>query len=179
MHLPSGTDGAGSTAVVLHGDGFELRGLTDADAPAWLAGEDADTLWAFEMPAAKLADVHRAIREWRHGWEAGGGIRQWGIFTEPEGRLAGGVELRDLGDWAEANLSYVVFAEFRRRGLATGAARLAIEYARGTLSVRAVRLAMLQDNERSRRVAQRLGATLVSTAPSDAGSTFDVFRLVL
>jgi hypothetical protein len=41
-------------------------------------------------------------------WRADGPVRHWAMCDAASGRIAGGVELRDLGG-GEVNLSYVVF----------------------------------------------------------------------
>lgn len=167
-------------APTIEGDGVVLRAIREDDAEAWLAGEDEDALVAFEAPRpARLDDVERAIARWRASWADEGSLRQWAIVAQPEGDLAGGVDLRDLGGWREANLAYVVFPPFRGRGLATAASRAAVRYAAEHLGVRSVRIAVLTDNVRSLHVARRLGASHVGREPSDRGATFEVFRLEL
>jgi RimJ/RimL family protein N-acetyltransferase len=162
----------------LAGDGFTLVGLTDADAEVWLAGEDDVKQRAFEFPrGSTIEDVRRAIADWDAWWRTSGPVRQWGIRTD-DGRLVGGVELRDLGGWTTANLAYEVFPDRRRTGLATSASRLAVRYA-ATLGVRTVRIKVLPWNAASKGVATALGATFVGNESSDAGGTFDVFELAV
>ena len=52
--------------------GVRLRVLELSDAAAWLAGEDEEQLKWFQMPAASLQDVERAIEGWQDGWRDGG-----------------------------------------------------------------------------------------------------------
>ncbi|HMK13264.1 MAG TPA: RNA polymerase sigma factor, partial [Acidimicrobiales bacterium] len=80
-----------AAAPVLTDGRVTLRVLALADAAAWLAGEDDEQLHRFQLPAANLADVERAIRRWQAGWSEGG-LHQWGVWVG--GALAGGVELR-------------------------------------------------------------------------------------
>ena len=162
----------------LTGDGFTLVGLTDDDAARWLAGEDDLKRRAFEFPrGSTIEDVRRAIDAWSASWRDGGSVRQWGIRTD-DGELVGGVELRDLGGWATANLAYEVFPAHRRQGLATRASRLAVGYA-ATLGVRTVRIKALPWNLASKGVAVALGASFVGNEPSDGGDTFDVYELAV
>lgn len=157
-----------------------LEEVEDSDAAAWLAGEDEEQLRAFEWPqGAQLADVQRAIAQWRAGWTTEGALRQWVVRAGDERALAGGLDLRDLGDWRNANLSYVIFPPFRRRRLATGAARLALEWGRVHLGIEHVRVAVLEWNTASKGVATSLGARWVSQESSLAGGTLDVFDLDL
>ena len=111
--------------VVLRGDGIFLRPLRQADATAHHAGEDDAQLRGFEFPGpASLARVEAAIAEWRWSWATSGPVRNFGIWSAATGGLVGNVEVRVL-DGNEVNLSYLVFPEWRRRGVATrgGAAR--------------------------------------------------------
>src|SRR4051812_45033592 len=105
---------------------FVLRRLQPADTDEWLAGEDEEQTKWFESPRSSTReDVERAIVEWM----TNDAIDQWGIEIVETNVLAGGVELRRL-DEDRANLSYVVFPPYRRRGIATRAARSAIERTR-------------------------------------------------
>jgi RimJ/RimL family protein N-acetyltransferase len=125
-------------------DAVVLRVLDITDAAAWQAGEDEEQRRWFQFPApAPLDRVEAAIRSWRASWAVAGPRRHWGIWVAPGDRadpgaeLAGGVEVIDLGD-GRARLSYVVFPDWRRRGIATRAARLATSWALDALPVHAV-----------------------------------------
>jgi RimJ/RimL family protein N-acetyltransferase len=129
--------------------------LSRQHATAWLAGEDAEIIRWFEFPRpSRIQDVEKAIVAWRESWLSDGPVRQWGIWFE--GQLAGGVELRDRGD-RRVNLSYVVFPQFRRQGLAVEAIRQATTWALAHLPVDAVVAVIDVANEASRAVAVRCG----------------------
>ena len=136
---------------------MNLRALELSDAPAWLAGEDAEQLRWFQMPAASLTDVERAIEQWSAGWREDGPVRQWGIWVDEA--LAGGVELRVRED-GRANVSYVVFPAFRRCGHATEAVQLAVAWGVTHLPVDGFVAIVDERNIASRRVAERAGFTL-------------------
>ena len=106
-------------------------------------------------------------------WRSGGPVRHWAVCDTATDRIAGGVEVRDLGD-SEVNLSYVVFPSFRRAGVATQAARVALRYAAELGATTAV-IKVLEGNDASIGVARRLGAVESGTERSDAGGTFIVF----
>ena len=141
-------------APVLTRDGVTLRMLEVHDATAWLAGEDDEQLRWFQMPAAAIDDVVLAIERWRIGWIDNGPLRQWGIWVDRE--LAGGVELR-IRDDGRANLSYVVFPAFRRRGLATAAVELVVEWGLAHLPIRGVVAVIDVENVASRGVVAGAG----------------------
>jgi RimJ/RimL family protein N-acetyltransferase len=88
-----------------------------------------------------------------------------------DGVLVGGCELRLVAP-ARVELSYWTFPAHRRRGLATRALRLLVEWAVGELGVRHVELHVAADNVASRRVAE-------SAAFRQAGTVGDELRYVL
>jgi RimJ/RimL family protein N-acetyltransferase len=132
----------------------KLRPLDVSDAREWLEGEDEEQLRWFEMPAASLQDVERAIERWRTGWRDDGPVRHWGICVDEA--LAGGVELRVRED-GRANVSYFVFPAFRCRGVATEAVRTAIAWGLAHLSVDAFVAVVDEKNTASRRVVTKAG----------------------
>lgn len=164
---------------MLEDEAVVLRPLTLGDVHEWLAGEDDEQIRWFEFPRpASRDDVIAAIERWQESWRSGGPVRHWAVCQRSSNWIAGGVEVRDLGD-GEVNLSYVVFPEFRRTGVAMRAARLALCYAAAELEARVAVIKILKGNIPSIGVAQRLGAVPSGTAPSDADGTFLVFRLAL
>jgi RimJ/RimL family protein N-acetyltransferase len=147
---------------VIEGEGCTLAVLSLDDAPEWQAGEDAEILRWFEFPhPSPMENVVAAITNWRTNWLQDGPMRQWGIWVDD--RLAGGVELQDRGD-RRANLSYVVFPEFRRRGVADEAIRLATSWALCNMPVDAVVAIIDMQNKASRAAAERSGFVLEGLA---------------
>jgi RimJ/RimL family protein N-acetyltransferase len=160
-------------------DVVHLRRLSTHDVDAWLAGEDEEQTKWFEFPGpATRADVERAIVAWQESWASEGPVRHWGVCVRPADELAGGVEVRDLGD-DRVNLSYVIFPPYRRRGLATRASRLALDYAAQVLGASSAVIKILDGNNASLGVARNLGAEMVGHEASDAGGRLIVFRLPL
>lgn len=156
-----------------------LRPLSLDDVDEWMAGEDEEQIRWFEFPGpAPRESVVRAIEAWTASWRTGGPVRQWAVCEAASGRIAGGVDVRDLGH-GEVNLSYIIFPTFRGAGLATRAGKLALRYAADVMGATAAVIKVLEGNAASIAVARRLGAMQVGTAPSDAGGTFMVYRLAL
>src|SRR5712691_5939353 len=104
-----------------------LRPLLMSDAAEHLVGEDDEQRRWFESPRhGRLDDVIAFVQRSQASWRAGGPLRNFAICDAVTNALVGNVELRDRGD-GRANISYVVFPAFRRRGLAARAIRLAAD----------------------------------------------------
>ena len=156
-----------------------LKPLTANDASDWLAGEDEEQIRWFEAPRqAQLADVQRFIESCQESWRDMGNHRHWGIWRIDSDTLLGGVDLRALDNF-EVNLSYVVFPQFRRQGIARRASRLALTYAVSSMGAKAAIIKMLLGNVNSRNLSLGLGSYFVGEEPSDAGEVFQVFRVSL
>jgi RimJ/RimL family protein N-acetyltransferase len=164
--------------IELHGEQITLRPLRVADAVAHHAGEDVEQLRGFEFPGpASLARVEDAIAEWRASWVTGGPVRNFGVWDPATGALSGNVEVRALGDGV-VNLSYLVFPEWRRRGIATDAARVAVSYARDAMAARTARVEVLVGNDASLGVVRRLRGQRIDEVRRPSGSTYAVFSVV-
>lgn len=162
--------------MIIDSGTIRLRPLTLADADEWLAGEDDEAVRWFESPRRSTrADVVRAIADWSESWRAGGPVRNWAICDTATAAIVGGVELRQI-DAGDVNLSYLVFARWRRRGIATRAAELALDYAAAVMHASRAVIRVLEGNVASLAVARSLRAQWVGTTPSDAGGTFLVFH---
>jgi RimJ/RimL family protein N-acetyltransferase len=156
-----------------------LEPLVADDAEEWLAGEDKEQLRWFEASRpAELSDVQRFIISCQDSWRKMGDHRHWGIRKVESDSLIGGVDLRVLGD-GEVNLSFVVFPQFRRQGIARRASLLALSYATRSLGSRCAVIKMLPGNVSSKNLARSLGARYTGDEPSDAGKMFEVFKLTL
>ena len=107
-----------------------------------------------------------------------GDHRHWGIRRVDSPFLLGGVDLRDIGN-DQVNLSYVVFPQFRRNGVARRASQLALNYASTSTGAKTAMIKMLLGNVTSHDLALSLGAHYLREEPSDAGGTCQVFRLNL
>ena len=156
-----------------------LKPLDADDAREWLAGEDTEQLRWFESPhPAQLTDVENFIVSCQESWRIMGDHRHWGIRRVGSDALLGGVDVRLLGD-DEVNISYVVFPQFRRQGIARGASRLALNYASLSMRAKTAVIKMLPENLNSKNLALSLGALYIGEEPSDKGRTFEVFKLCL
>jgi RimJ/RimL family protein N-acetyltransferase len=156
-----------------------LNPLSTIDAPEWLAGEDEEQRRWFEAPRpAQLSDVHEFIVSCQESWSAMGDHRHWGIRRVDSPVLLGGVDLRAIGN-QQVNLSYVVFPQYRRNGVARRASLLALNYASTSMGAVTAIIKMLMGNVSSHNLALGLGAHYLRNEPSDAGGTFQVLSLNL
>lgn len=166
--------------MIIESGSLRLRPLTIADVDEWLAGEvDEAVRWFGFVRPSDPKDFAAAIDEWSKSWRDNGPIRQWGIVDIASSRIAGGVELRGTtGD--ELNLSYVVFQEWRGRGMATRAANLAVDYAASSMpSYSTITMAIHEGNLPSIAVANRLGAMPYVKKRDQHGNPMIGFRLPL
>ena len=158
---------------------IELRPLRPEDAAAHKAGEDEEQLRAFEFPGpAAIENVVAAIEAWQESWRSGGPVRNFGVWDIATGALVGNVEVR-VTEPGRVNLSYLVFPEWRRRGIAVQAALLALGYAADALGATVATIKVLHTNEASLGVVRALGAVRVGDEPSERGNAFEVFELAL
>jgi RimJ/RimL family protein N-acetyltransferase len=137
-----------------------LTAHTPADAEAHLAQEDEEQARRFGWYPARSTMEHvlAAFARWQEAWNMGGATRALAMREVAGGALAGGCEIR-LKDEGIAHLSYYTFPDFRRRGLAARAVRLACAYAFTELGVERAELYIEPDNAASRGVARRAGFT--------------------
>lgn len=86
-------------------------------------------------------------------------LRGYGLFAmEVGGNLAGRVGLLHPADWPEPELAWTLASPFWGRGLATEAARCARTWAFNEFGWGRLVSFIAAENQRSRRVAEKLGA---------------------
>ena len=137
-----------------------LRPWRESDTEEALAGHDAEMAhWFGWDPAQVTPERHlAAIANWRRRWAAG---EQASFVVEHDGRLVGSVELTREGA-AGASVSWTSYAGYRRRGFATRAVRVLVDWAlsdtlQGGLGLQRVEARVEPDNTRSLSVATRAG----------------------
>ncbi|HKU69002.1 MAG TPA: GNAT family protein [Candidatus Baltobacteraceae bacterium] len=106
---------------------------------------DASDTYAFLRAAEKEAYEHTSFKAgiWRHG------------------TLIGCIDLHEI-DWANANarIGYWLDKDHTGHGIMTRAVHLLVEYAFEALDLHRVEIRVATENQRSRRVPERLGFTL-------------------
>jgi len=165
--VPSLTDGV-----------IVLNGFTSDDVAAHLAGEDEETARRFGWwpQTSTEATVRDAFNNWAQSWETAGPTRTFAAREAQTGRLVGGCELRLQPGPPE--VSYWTAAGQRRRGYATRALVLLLQYAR-SIGVTQVEANVAEDNQASRRVSEKAGFHLASTFADHDGTSMIRYQAYL
>ncbi|GFE50423.1 acetyltransferase [Roseobacter cerasinus] len=144
-----------TTAPTLTGDGLRLR-------PHVI--DDMEAFWAFyQSPRAAFMDRPSNRTHLWYGFasEVGSwpltGMGGWGI--EIGGQVAGQVAITHPPHFAEPELGWFLLESFEGKGIAFEAARLALDYARTTMTPASLVSYIHRDNARSIALAKRLGGT--------------------
>ena len=138
-----------------------LQPLDAEDAAAHLAGEDEEMAKWVSGGRSTLAGVEAFIRNNQESWRNGGPRRAFGIFDCASNRLAGFIEvnLARLVGPGEINISYGVFRQWRRQGVALRAVNLMDEYLRTATEARQMVLRIAPANTASLKLAEKAGFT--------------------
>lgn len=128
---------------------------TDADVVAHLAGEDEETArrLGWWPQRSTQATARAAYDRWASEWRCGGRTRAFAVREAASERLVGGCELR-LQDDGSGQVSWWTHATERRKGYATRAVRLLVEYAE-SLGIERLEAHVSDDNWASPRLAVR------------------------
>lgn len=153
-----------------------LNGYTDDDVADHLAGEDEETARRFGWWPEKSTEdgVRAAFRRWSYSWETGGPTRTFATRDAATGRLLGGCELRLQPD-GSAHVSYWTSASARRRGHASRALALLLDYGR-SIGIARFEAHVAVDNLASRRVSEKAGFRLAGTFTDEHGTPMVRYR---
>lgn len=143
-----------------------LTGFTLDDVEEHLAGEDEEQARRFGWYPKRSNErtVRAAIARWTDEWSAGGRRLAWASRDAATGTMVGGCEILLL-DGGRARMSWWTFPEYRRRGLATRAIRLARDFAFRELGVTRVEAHIAPDNIASLRAAEHAGFAQQGVVP--------------
>lgn len=104
---------------------------------------------------AARTKVEEMLRHWKtHGFG------MWVVTDSDSGAFAGECGLRWLEDASDVELSYGLYPQFRGRGLASEAARAAMDYGIESLGLERIVALSRGDNAASHRILEKLGMTL-------------------
>jgi RimJ/RimL family protein N-acetyltransferase len=135
--------------------------LTAEDAVEHLAGEDEEMAKWLSGGRSTLTDVEKAILNWQQNWETGGPRRTFGVFDCATNRLVGFVEvnLARIVEPGQVNVSYGVFRQWRRQGMAVRTINLMDQYLRTATEARQIVLRIAPANVASLKFAEKAGFT--------------------
>jgi len=136
-----------------------LRPLTPEDAADHLAGEDEEMVKWVSGGRSTLATVEAFFQNNQESWRSGGPRRAFGVFDCASNRLVGFIEvnLERLVNPGEVNVSYEIFPQWRRKGLALQAIELMDQYLRTATEARQIVLRILPENIASLKLAEKAG----------------------
>jgi RimJ/RimL family protein N-acetyltransferase len=147
---------------------LSLRPVQPADAPffeAFYADPRVNAIRKYGVLDAQAAQEQVAIM--LEHW-ATYGFGMWVVEERSSGAAAGECGLRWVEDKSEIELSYGLYPRFRGRGLATEAARAALDYAVDVLELERIVAFSRGDNVKSHRVLEKLGMVLEWRKPIGA-----------
>src|SRR6476469_10820927 len=150
LHIPKLTDGV-----------IFLLPLNPEDAADHLAGEDEEMAKWVSGGRSTPVTVEAFIRNNQESWQTGGPRRAFGVFDCASNRLIGFIEVNmaRLVNPGQVNVSYGIFPQWRRKGLALRAIDLMDHYLRTATEARQIVLRIAPANTASLKLAERAGFT--------------------
>ena len=132
--------------------------LSDLDAfMAFDASERSHHVGGPSKPWESWSKLLATIGHWHMR-----GFGSWTIETKADGRIAGRISINDHIDWPEPELGWSMFEGFEGQGIAYEAALAVRDHAQNQMGLGPLISLIAHDNIRSRRLAERLGATVES-----------------
>lgn len=173
----------GETNQLISDEVLLLRPMTVADVIAHVAGEDDEQrkwLWNDINLKSTVEGATRYIEQCLEEWRTGAGHRAWGVRELESDVLVGYVDVRDRGD-GSVNVAVVIYPDYRGRGYARRAVRMASEFARAAMGLGRVVAIIDSENVASRRAAEGAGFVLEGPAEpwEDSQPTGVMLRYVL
>ena len=138
-----------------------MRGFTDDDLDE-LAAINADpevTRWVGDEHGLSREETWRRIAYFVGHWELRG-FGQWALIERATGKLVGRAGLLRPEGWPGLEVGWLVAREHWGRGFAPEAGRASMEWAREELGADHIISLIEDENQRSARVAEKLGMTV-------------------
>lgn len=160
-------DGALDADLSLSDGTVRLDPLRPSDADAHFAGEDVELQSWLSGGVSTLEVVRAYLQTVDERWRARGPIFHFAVRVEPDRHLAGTIDVQFDQDYTRAgqvNLAYGLYPQWRRRGLATRAVNLSLQFLRDHTDAREALIRADPRNRASGDVARRAGFTLVRPA---------------
>jgi RimJ/RimL family protein N-acetyltransferase len=143
---------------VLETDRLTMRGFgnDDLDEMAAINADPEVTRWVGDDDGLSREDTWRRMAYWVGHWELRG-FGQWALVERETGRMVGRAGLLEPEAWPAIEVGWLVGREHWGRGFAPEAGRAAMDWARDELGLTHI-ISLIEDaNERSARVAEKLG----------------------
>jgi len=160
----------------LETDRLILRAPTEDDFPVYAAFfADADAAHFYGGPM-------RADQAWRQlaldlgHWQLRG-YGRWAVEERASGTMVGGCGLWWADGWPRSELTWWLAPAARGKGYASEASRAAIAFGYDTLNWDLVETHMDDANDPARRLALRLGGTVIAREQFPDGRDRDIFEL--
>ena len=146
-----------------------LRPIGLADVDRYVQLQDAEMATRFEWTGrATRETVTDAVSRWVESWRSYGNERNFAILDAVSREMIGDCEIESRPD-GYVNVMYVVFAGWRRHGVASRAASLLADYAHETFPGRPLLFRIHPDNVGSIAVAESLGSRRAGSEISPTG----------
>jgi RimJ/RimL family protein N-acetyltransferase len=140
---------------------LRLRGFReeDLDELAIISSDPEVTKWVGDEDGLSREDTWRRMAYFVGHWELRG-FGQWALIERETGKLVGRAGLLQPDGWPGLEVGWLVAREHWGRGFAPEAGRASMEWAREELGADHI-ISLIEDaNERSARVAEKLGMTV-------------------
>jgi RimJ/RimL family protein N-acetyltransferase len=149
------------TVPELRTERLVMRGFREDDLDAWAAicADPEVTRWVGDPDGLSREDAWRRMVYVVGHWELRG-YGNWALVEQGTGELVGRAGLYCPEAWPGLEVGWLVGREHWGRGFAPEAGRAAMEWARTELGADRVISLIEDDNERSARVAEKLGMSL-------------------
>jgi len=135
-----------------------MRGFGEDDLDEWAAicsvGEV--TRWLGDPDGLSREDAWRRMAYFVGHWELRG-FGQWALIERETGKLVGRTGLLQPEAWPGLEVGWLIAQEHWGRGFAPEAGRASMEWAREELGADHIISLIEDDNQRSARVAEKLG----------------------
>ena len=142
--------------IVLKTERLTLRLLAPGDAEAYAAMRYHPDVarWLSPAPAAPVDSARAAIERYRQSWQDRG-YGPWAIFRDS--RLVGHAGLNFVPEFGETEVLWSLHPDVWGQGLATEAARAALDFGFRTVELGLIFAVTRPDNLASQAVMKRLG----------------------
>lgn len=141
-----------------------LREMTEADLDFIDEMQEEEAVRFPDGPGRDRKTEREKLEAYRKNMYGFYGFGIWLVIEKESGRPVGraGLQMRDGFETPE--LGFAIAREHRQRGYAEEACRAVLRYAKEELELRRIRAVVDQENQKSRRLCEKLGFTVDNTA---------------